>query len=152
MRWPKRWVVACWIPLAACGGDAEPPEVPALNAEARVAEGTIVESAPRLFSAPELDSLQRVGPIPDSIAVTPDTIVLAPDEAVPLARIGLDIRSAAGDQILALPVSITLDTDIADIETDSLRGVRPGHGLLWVRSLIGKAEGDLGQPIHIIVR
>jgi hypothetical protein len=137
---------------SSCGGDVEPPAEPALNAEARVAEGTIVEAAPRLFSAPELDSLQRIGPVPDSIAVSPDTIVLAPDEAVPLSRIGLDARTAAGEQILALPVLLTLDADVADIEADSLRGVRTGESMLWVRSLIGRPEGDRGEAILVIVR
>jgi hypothetical protein len=151
MRWAA--LAAGSILLAACGGaEPEPPDEPVLNAEARVAGGTIAEAAPRLFSAPELDSLQRVGPLPDSIAVSPDTIVLAPDEAVPLSRIGLDIRTTTGDQILDLPILLTLDGDIADIEADSLRGVRPGESTLWVRTLIGRPEGDPGKPIHVIVR
>jgi hypothetical protein len=151
MRWAA---LAAWpVVLTACGGgDIEPPDAPAMTAEARVIAGTIAEAAPRLFSAPELDSLQRVGPLPDSIAVSPDTIVLAPEEAIPLARIGLEVRSAEGEQILALPVLLTLDADLADIEADSLRGVRPGETNLWVRSLIGRADDDRGEPVRIIVR
>ena len=151
MRWAA--LAAGSILVAVCGGaEPPPPDEPALNAEARVAGGTIAEAAPRLFSAPELDSLQRFGPLPDSIAVSPDTIILAPDEAVPLSRIGLDVWTADGDQILDLPILLTLDGDIADIEGDSLRGVRQGASDLWVRSLIGRPEGDRGEPIHVIVR
>lgn len=143
----------CALLLAAgCGADAEPPAEPVLNAEARLAQGAIVETAPRLFSAPELDSIQRAGRVPATFSVTPDTIVLAPGEAVALTRLGFDARTAEGDPLTALPVLLTLDTDIAAIETDSLRGVRIGETILWVRSLVGRADTDRGQPVRVIVR
>jgi hypothetical protein len=138
--------------VAACGADAEPPAEPVLNAEARLVQGIIVETAPRLFSAPELDSLRRIGNVPATFSVTPDTIVLAPGQAVALTRLGFDARTAGGEPLPALPILLTLDTDIAAIEFDSLRGVRIGESVLWVRSLVGRAETDRGQPVQLIVR
>lgn len=143
-------VLSCVL-FAACGPGAEPPAEPTLSAEARLVQGTIVDAAPRLFSAPVLDSLQRIGDVPATFVVTPDTIILAAGEAVPLTRLGFDARNAEGEQLPSLPILLTLDTDIAAIEADSLRGVRPGESVLWVRSLVGRADSDRGRPIHVIV-
>ena len=137
---------------AACAPDTEPPAEPVLNAEARLAQGTIIEAAPRLFTAPELDSLQRVGAVPVTFDVSPDTIVLAPGEAVPLTRLAFDARNAEGEPLPSMPVLLTLDSDIAAIESDSLRGVRVGESVLWVRSLVGRDDGDRGRPVLVIVR
>lgn len=144
-------ILAVPVILARCG-EAAPPSEPVLNAEARIFEGTIIESAPRLFNAPELDSLQRLGAIPVTFTVTPDTVVLAPGEAIALSRLGFDARTASNEPIPELPILLTLDTDIAAIESDSLRGLRNGEGILWARSLVGRVDGDPGEPIRIIVR
>jgi len=143
---------AAIVLIAACGPDSEPPSEPVLHAEARLAQGAIVEAAPRLFTAPELDSLQRIGDVPATFDVNPDTLVIAPGEAVPLTRLGFDARNAVGEQLLALPILLTLDSDIAAIEPDSLRGVRTGETVLWIRSLVNRNDTDRGRPILVIVR
>lgn len=146
------WTVLFCLLATACGGEDEPVEAPVLNVEARLDGGTIIDVAPRLFSAPELDSLQRVGAVPDSFAVTPDTLVLAPGEATPLTRLGVDAHTSTGERILSLPIMITLDSDVAALDADSLRGLRAGETTLWVRSLVGATDDPRRQPVLVIVR
>jgi hypothetical protein len=151
LRARKRLAVAGIAVTLACAPDSGPAEESVLNAEARLAQGAIVEAAPRLFTAPELDSLQRIGAVPATFAVTPDTLFLTAGEAVPLTRLGFEARTAEGEPLPSLPILLTLDADIAAIESDSLRGVRSGETVLWVRSLVGRDDRDRGRPIRVIV-
>jgi hypothetical protein len=129
------------------------PDVPQ-RAEARTPgpSGGSIVAASRLFSAPELDSLQRAGVRVETILVEPDPLTLRAGESMRLKVLKVEARDPGDATVPNAPVSIEVSAEGIRLDEDAMMALRPGIGTIRVRSLLpNSADGYAEKKVDVII-
>lgn len=127
--------------IGACAGQETGPESTRIEGRtAAVANGAMLYAL-RLWTAPELDSLQRAGVRVDSIAVVPRELRLRRGDRMPLANLTVVALDSTGQPVPAAP--ILLESDPANIALTPLEivALATGRSVVHVRSLLPTRQG-----------
>lgn len=154
-------------PPAAAADTALPFEMPdstetTARAEAWLREGRLVEVRERLFTAPQLDSLEREAPAAAGLDVRPETLRLLVGEAFPLGELRIALTGeteeagAAADTTPAdtlpgdaLPVRLSVRGGAATIVGATLQAQAAGDAALLVGPAVG---GGVPDTVRVRVR
>ena len=144
-------VVGAMFLTACAAGDAGLESTRIEGRTAAVSNGATLYAL-RLWTAPELDSLQRAGVRIDSIAVTPGELRMRRGDRVPLSNLSVIALDSAGQPVPAAPIVLEIDSTIVVLTPMDVVARRRGRSSVRIRSLLPTSSGgEAEQAIRVRV-
>ena len=117
---------------------------------AAVADGASLYAL-RLWTAPELDSLDRSGLRVDSLAVAPAELRMRRGQRLPLSTLDVVALDAAGRAIPGAPIVLEVDTVAVVLTPEDVVARASGRSMLRVRSLLPGRNGDAIERLITVI-
>ncbi len=124
-----------------------------LEAHTPATDTSRVIVSPRIFTAPELDSLIKAGNHVDSLVVYPARIYVTEGGSYKLNQLFVLAIDSAGQRVYRAPLAIELASFNASLGTEGLFGFREGTANLRITSLLPRKGGktSVGVELDVIV-
>lgn len=143
------WILAC-TPDSVDHASTEHDAARIEGRTAAVADGASLYAL-RLWSAPELDSLDRLGLRVDSLDVVPAELRLRRGQRLPLSTLNVVALDAAGRAIPGAPIVLEVDTVAVVLTPENVVARAPGRSLLRIRSLLPGRNGVSSERIIAVI-
>ena len=127
--------------IGACAADETGLESTRIEGRtAAVANGATLYAL-RLWTAPELDSLQRAGVRIDSIVVAPGELRMRRGERIPLSNLTVVALDPAGRPVPAAPIVLEIGRAIVGLTPLEVVAHESGRSIVRIRSLLPASNG-----------
>lgn len=113
-----------------------------LEAHTPATDTSKVVVGPRIFTAPELDSLKKTGAHVDSLIFYPPYIRITRGESYDLTKLFILALDAEGKRVYRAPLTIEMDAFIASLGANSVMGYSEGKARLRIISLLPRRGKD----------
>jgi len=122
-----------------------------LEAHTPASDTSRVVVSPRIFTAPELDSLIEAGNHVDSLIIYPPRIYVTEGGSFELNQLYLVALDAMGQRVYRAPLRIEVASFNASLGTERLMGFREGQTSLRITSLLPRKGGETSVGVEIDV-
>ena len=127
--------------LASCATDDAGPESMRIEGRTAAVSNGAALYALRLWTAPELDSLERAGVRIDSLHVAPVEVRMRRGDRMPLSNLTVIALDGAGQPVPAAPIVLEIDSTVVALTPLEVVARAAGSSSVRIRGLLPRTRG-----------